>query len=216
MTRATVLLSGGQDSTTCLAWALRQFDEVGAITFRYGQRHRREVSCAEEVAGLLDVRHHVVELPQLGASALTDPSVAITDGRGGLPNTFVPARNAVFLSVAASLAFDGRRLDLVFGGSQADYSGYPDCRESFRVAMGRALTEALGKQVVVHAPLMYQSKKAVVEMATSLDAVWLMSYTHTCYEGNIEPCGCCPACLLRAKGFEEAGVLDPLVSHIRD
>lgn len=217
---ALVVLSGGQDSTTCLYWALDRFgrDKVSAVTFDYGQRHRIELECAADVArhaGVPQVCLPIDTFAALGGNALTDAGVAVqheVDATAGLPNTFVPGRNLVFLTFAAAWAWPRRIGNLVTGVAQTDYSGYPDCRAATMEALERALQLGMESDIRLHAPLMHRSKKETVELAASLGAIEAMARTHTCYEGLRPPCGECPACRLRAKGFAEAGVDDPLLA----
>ena len=218
--RALVVFSGGQDSTTCLYWAMERFgaDRVVALTFDYGQRHRIELEAAADVAKLAGVAH--VELPidtfaALGGNALVDDRVAIEAperGEDELPSTFVPGRNLVFLTFAAAYAYQSGIADLVTGVAQTDYSGYPDCREATLEALRQALSLGMEYEFVLHTPLMFMSKRETVELAVSLGALPALGLSHTCYEGRRPPCGVCPACVLRAKGFAEAGVADPLLA----
>jgi 7-cyano-7-deazaguanine synthase len=217
--KALVILSGGQDSTTCLYWAIDRFghENVSALTFDYGQRHRIELACAERVAAEAGVRQALLPidtLSALGGDALTDPDIEVQEGleRGtGLPNTFVPGRNLVFLTFAAAYAWPRSIGNLVTGVAQTDYSGYPDCREETIAALQQALRLGMETTVEIHAPLMHLSKRETVELARELGALEAMAWTHTCYNGERPPCGHCPACRLRAKGFHEAGIEDPLL-----
>jgi len=218
--RALVLLSGGQDSTTCLYWAIDRFgrDQVAAVSFDYGQRHRIELDCAEIIAahaGVEQVRLPIDTFSALGGDALTDPDIGVTnqvDDSSGLPNTFVPGRNLIFITYAAAYAWQHGVDHLVTGVAQTDYSGYPDCREETLAALQKAIQLGMESRVQVHAPLMHLSKKGTVELARDLGALPAMAMTHTCYNGARPPCGECPACELRARGFAEAGVEDPLTS----
>ena len=212
---ALVVLSGGQDSTTCLAWARNRFAVVDAITFDYGQRHRVELTCAAEVARRAGVRHHrivtVDSLKQLGGNTLTGDGAQLGAlGKGGLPNTFVPGRNLLFMTLAAAWAWQLDTIDLVTGVCQTDYSGYPDCRADTMAALQQALRLGIGAEFIIHTPLMQLSKADSVRLAISENGLELLAFTHTCYAGAVPPCGVCPACVLRAKGFAEAGVVDPL------
>ncbi len=228
-----VVFSGGQDSTTCLHWALRAFKSVEAIFFAYGQRHASEMAAAEAIAERLSVPLKVFKLDffrELGGNALLDPGMAIEpmpEG-GGLPNTFVPGRNLIFLTYAASYAFTRGIRHLVTGVCQTDYSGYPDCRDATLKSLERALGQGLGwidsgapdpaapaKGFAIHAPLMFKTKAESVHWARELGALESLAYSHTCYEGVYPPCGECPACLLRQKGFQEAGLEDPLLARAR-
>ena len=212
-----VVFSGGQDSTTCLHWALRTFATVEAIFFDYGQRHASELQAAEGIAGRLNVPLRVFRLDfftELGGNALVDPALAIAPvPEHGLPNTFVPGRNLIFLTYAASYAFTRGIRDLVTGVCQTDYSGYPDCRDatikSLESALGLGLGYAPG-EFAIHTPLMFKTKAESVLWARELGALESLAFSHTCYEGSFPPCGKCPACQLRKKGFEEAGIEDPL------
>ncbi|MCG8370195.1 MAG: 7-cyano-7-deazaguanine synthase QueC [Proteobacteria bacterium] len=216
--RALVVLSGGQDSTTCLYWAIDRFgrESVDTLTFDYGQRHRIELDCAAkvaEIAGVSNARLPIDTFGRLGGDALTDPDVGVLPGADadtGLPNTFVPGRNLIFLTFAAAWAWQRGISHLVTGVAQTDYSGYPDCREASIAALQRALRLGMESGVEIHTPLMHLSKKETVELARDLGALPAMAETHTCYNGERPPCGVCPACELRARGFAEAGIADPL------
>lgn len=219
--KALVVLSGGQDSTTCLYWALREFGaaNVEAVTFDYGQRHRVELDCARKIAQLAGVRQTVLPIDTfaaIGGNALTDDSItpeegARDDADTALPNTFVPGRNLVFLSFAAALAYTRGIEHVVTGVAQTDYSGYPDCRENTLKALELALRLGMDSRVTLHAPLMFMSKADTVRLAQDVGAMDAMAWSHTCYNGEVPPCGRCASCELRAKGFAEAGVADPLV-----
>jgi 7-cyano-7-deazaguanine synthase len=221
MSAALVVLSGGQDSTTCLAWAKNRHAVIDAITFDYGQRHRVELDCAVEVAKRAGVRHHrtltVDSLQQLGGNTLCGDSAAHLGaaGQGGLPNTFVPGRNLLFMTLAAAWAWQLGTTDLVTGVCQTDYSGYPDCRADTMAALQQALRLGLELEVTIHTPLMHISKADSVRLAQAEGGLELLAWTHTCYAGQVPPCGVCPACQLRAKGFAEAGVDDPLLTRLR-
>ena len=218
--KALVVLSGGQDSTTCLYWAIDRFgvDAVETLTFDYGQRHRIELECASRVAGLAGVPNRRLPIDTfraLGGDALTDSAIDVQSGveaDSGLPNTFVPGRNLVFLTFAAAYAWQRDIGHLVTGVAQTDYSGYPDCREDTIAALQGAIRLGMESDIVIHTPLMHLSKRETVEMARELGALPAMAHTHTCYNGRRPPCGTCPACKLRAKGFAEAGIEDPLVA----
>ena len=218
--KALVVLSGGQDSTTCLYWAIDRFglQAVDTITFDYGQRHRIELECAQQIAEFAGVGNIILPIDTfaaLGGDALTDPDIEVeqsTDAESGLPNTFVPGRNVVFLTFAAAYAWQRDIGHLVTGVAQTDYSGYPDCREGTITALQHTLRLGMESDVTIHTPLMHLSKKETVELARDLDALPAMAHTHTCYNGQRPPCGECPACELRAKGFAEAGIEDPLLT----
>jgi 7-cyano-7-deazaguanine synthase len=227
---ALVLFSGGQDSTTCLAWALSQverYEQVDTVAFDYGQRHRIELDCRLNV--LRELRSafpswaqrlgqdHLIDLSvlkSLGDSALTEAR-AIEMQANGLPNTFVPGRNLLFLAAAAALAYRTGAAVLVGGMCQTDYSGYPDCRDDTIQAMQRALTLGLGlgldAPLVIETPLMFLDKAATWSLAQSIGGQSLVDvieeHTHTCYLGERGTrhawgygCGHCPACTLRARG----------------
>jgi 7-cyano-7-deazaguanine synthase len=222
-TAALVLFSGGQDSTTCLAWALARFDRVETVGFDYGQRHRVELACREPIreripataafSGRLGL-DHLLPLQTLGAisdTALTG-DVAIAIGAGGLPTTFVPGRNLVFLSFAAALAYRRGCKHIVLGVCETDYSGYPDCRDDTVKAMQVALNLGLEARFVLHTPLMWRDKAATFALAEEIGGQGLVDLvvedTHTCYQGDREHrhdwgfgCGACPACDLRAEGW---------------
>jgi 7-cyano-7-deazaguanine synthase len=215
-----VVFSGGQDSTTCLHWALRSFPRAEAIFFDYGQRHVSEREAARAIAGRLGVPLRSFRLDffsQMGGNALVDPGLAIAPvPEQGLPNTFVPGRNLIFLTYAASYAYTLGIRHLVTGVCQTDYSGYPDCRDATLVSLERALGLGLGYaegEFRIHTPLMFKTKAESVLWARELGALGSLAFSHTCYEGVFPPCGKCPACLLRAKGFAEAGIEDPLVAR---
>jgi 7-cyano-7-deazaguanine synthase len=218
--KALVVLSGGQDSTTCLYWALDRFDRnaIDTVSFDYGQRHHIELDCAARVAEFAGVPNTCLPIDTfaaLGGDALTDPDVEVASGtneQAGLPNTFVPGRNLIFLTFAAAYAYQRGIRHLVTGVAQTDYSGYPDCREGTITALQHALRLGMESDVTIHTPLMHLSKKETVELARDLGALPAMALTHTCYNGERPPCGHCPACELRAKGFAEAGVADPLLT----
>ena len=216
--KAVVVLSGGQDSTTCLYWALERFggDQVEALTFDYGQRHRIELDCAGQVAKHAGVAHTTLPIDTfaaLGGNALTDSHIPVAQSPGnGLPNTFVPGRNLIFLTFAAAFAWQRDLADIVTGVAQTDYSGYPDCRRDTIDAMEQSLNLGMECTFRIHTPLMNLTKKQTVELARDLGALDAMALTHTCYNGQRPPCGECPACQLRAKGFLDAGLADPLTS----
>lgn len=219
MDQALVVLSGGQDSTTCLYWAIKKFgiECVSSVTFDYGQRHRIELDCAQEIAAFAGVPNVVLPIDTfaaLGGNALTDASVDVEtqiDAETDLPNTFVPGRNLIFLTFAAAFAYQRGIANLVTGVAQTDYSGYPDCRAETMTALQSALRAGMESDIRIHTPLMQLSKQETVELARELGALPALAMTHTCYNGERPPCGHCPACELRAKGFADAGVTDPLI-----
>ena len=221
---AVVLLSGGLDSTTVLAIAKSQGFDCYALSFRYGQRHIHELKAAETVAAAQGVARHVVaqiDLREFGGSALTaDIEVpkgrSTTDMSHGIPITYVPARNTVFLSFALAWAETLGSSDIFVGVNALDYSGYPDCRPEYIAAyeiMANLATKAgvEGTQKLkIHSPLISLTKAQIVQEGLRLGVDY--SYTSSCYDPqeNGKPCGACDSCLLRAKGFAEAGVKDPL------
>ena len=217
--KALVVLSGGQDSTTCLYWAIDRFGRanVSSITFDYGQKHRIELECARDVAaaaGIPNVCLPIDTFTALGGDALTDAAIAVSDEvdeESELPVTFVAGRNLIFLTFAAAYAYRHGVQNIVTGVAQTDYSGYPDCREETIVALQRAISLGMDREFIIHTPLMHRSKKETVELAVRVDALEAMALTHTCYNGRRPPCGECQACRLRARGFAEAGVADPLL-----
>lgn len=217
-TEALVVLSGGQDSTTCMQWALEHFGRIHAVTFRYGQRHAREVRAAVAVAKYFGVESHKVlemdTLQQLGGNALVDPAQEIEQAEGELPTTFVPGRNVLFLTAAAAHAYNLGISDLVTGVCQTDSSGYPDCRRDTIQALEMTLRFALDLTALkIHTPLMDWTKAKTVRWLWEHGACTynVLQLTHTCYRGTFPPCGECPACVLRAKGFAEANCKDPLL-----
>lgn len=218
--KSLVILSGGQDSTTCVYWAIERFgkESVESVTFDYGQLHRNELHAASRVAEFAGIRNVVLPIDTfkaIGGSALTDPSIEVprTAEEGeGLPATFVPGRNLVFLTFAAAYAWRYDIHNLVTGVAQTDYSGYPDCRRDTIDALEKTLALGLERRFTIHTPLMHLSKKETVLLAKELGALEAMALTHTCYNGRVPPCGECAACLLRARGFAEAGIPDPLIA----
>lgn len=222
MKKAIVLLSGGLDSTTALYLAQSQgFGEIYAITFEYGQKHDKELKSAMAVAKAAGVKEHKVVnlmLNQWKGCSLTDTEMDISDGQTGradIPDTYVPARNMVFLSVAASYADALEITDIFIGVSEVDYSGYVDCREEFIRAMENAINlgTVLGaekkQRITLHAPFMHMTKADEVKLAAKLGVDFALTWT--CYRGDKHPCGTCDSCLLRAKAFAEAGIKDPTV-----
>ncbi len=221
MDAAVVVLSGGQDSTTCLYWARGLFQKVYALTFDYGQRHRSEIYAAREIAldaGVAELKVVTLEaLNELSPSALTRHAQEVKEygGHQNLPSTFTPGRNLVFMTLAASWAVSLGIDSLITGVCQTDFSGYPDCRRNTMDALEKAI--ALGndlKSFKIHTPLMWMTKAETVRLARELgDDCWrALGGTVTCYHGHRPACGKCPACRLRAKGFEEAGLSDPALA----
>jgi 7-cyano-7-deazaguanine synthase len=220
--KAVVLLSGGLDSATAAAQALADGYEVIALSFRYGQRHERELEAAQRVSRALGVREHFVvevNLAQWGGSALTDPNMEVpTDGvrPDTIPSTYVPGRNTVFLALALSLA-EARGAEAIYLGINAvDYSGYPDCRPEYLAAMQRVAELATkvgveGRAPRLVAPLVRDTKLAIVRRALELGVP--IGETWSCYQGGVEPCGICDSCRIRDKALIEAGRPD-LASRI--
>ncbi|WP_413379471.1 7-cyano-7-deazaguanine synthase QueC [Paenibacillus taichungensis] len=205
--KAVVVFSGGQDSTTCLFWAKQQFAEVEVVTFDYGQRHKLEIECAGEIARDLGVQQTVLDmslLNQLAPNALTRTDVEITHEEGELPSTFVDGRNLLFLSFAAIMAKQKGARHLVTGVCETDFSGYPDCRDSFVKSMNVTLNLSMDYPFVIHTPLMWLDKAQTWKMADELGAFdYVRERTLTCYNGIIgDGCGECPACKLRKAGLD--------------
>ena len=224
--KALVLFSGGQDSTTCLAWALARFAAVETIGFDYRQRHRVELDCRRAVlAGLRREypdwseklgQDHLIDcavVPQLGDTALTRDT-AIAFDENGLPNTFVPGRNLLFFVLAAALGYRRGARHLVGGMCETDYSGYPDCRDDTLKALQASLSLGLDRRFVIHTPLMWRDKAATWGLASDLGGAALIELireeTHSCYLGDRSRrrqwgygCGDCPACALRRAGWEK-------------
>lgn len=207
--KALVVFSGGQDSTTCLFWALKQFNEVEVVTFDYNQKHSLEIECAKNIANELGVRHHILDmalLNQLAPSALTRDDIEVKDGEeGGLPSSFVPGRNLVFLTFAGILASQIGAKHIVTGVCETDFSGYPDCRDIFVKSLNVTLNLSMDAQFVIHTPLMWIDKAETWKLADELGALdFVREKTLTCYNGVIaDGCGECPACKLRKRGLDE-------------
>ena len=225
MKKAIVLLSGGLDSTTALYLAKSEgFGEIYALTFEYGQKHDRELRAAREVARAAGVKEHKfvkLLLNQWDGCSLTDPKMEVPDGdlrRDTVPDTYVPARNMVFLSIAASYADALGVEDIYIGVSEVDYSGYVDCREEFirsmerTINLGTVLGAERGRHITIHAPFMHMAKADEIRLGARLGVDY--GLTWTCYRGGDRPCGACDSCLLRAKAFAEAGMEDPLVKPL--
>ena len=208
--KALVVLSGGQDSTTCLFWAKKEFKVVYAISFNYGQKHQHETAIAQSIAERAGVSFKLMDIyfiSQLATNcSLTDSSIKMDEEKpeGSFPNTFVPGRNLFFLSIAAVYARSLGIRDIVTGVSQTDFSGYPDCRDSFIKSLNVSLNLAMDEQFVLHTPLMWKDKAETWEMADNLGVFDIVrNETLTCYNGVVgDGCGHCPACLLRRKGLE--------------
>jgi len=208
--KALVVLSGGQDSTTCLFWARRLFPDLYALSFTYGQKHALEVEQAAKMAARAGVHFDRMDIPFIAAlsrNALTDAAVTMDEEKPptGPPNTFVPGRNLFFLSIAAVYARERGIKHLVTGVSQTDYSGYPDCRDSFIRSLNVTLNLGMEEQFVVHTPLMWLTKCQTWALADRLGVLDLVRReTLTCYNGILgDGCGHCPACKLRREGLQE-------------
>lgn len=226
MKKALVLLSGGLDSTTTLAIAIRDGFQPYALTFDYGQRHRWELEAARRVAERFDAQQKVfrIDLSQFGGSALTDADIAVPVDRNEqemqdkIPSTYVPARNTIFLAVALAWAEVLGARDVFIGVNSVDYSGYPDCRPEFIAAFQQLANLATRASVegdaplLVHAPLGAMTKREIVSLGLELGVDY--SLTSTCYQPSAsgKPCGHCDACVLRQRGFEANGMVDPLLS----
>jgi 7-cyano-7-deazaguanine synthase len=217
---AVVLVSGGLDSATVLAMAARDGWSCHALTIDYGQRHRAELEAAQRVAralGAVEQRTVRVDLGVFGGSALTDPSIAVpTAPSPGIPVTYVPARNTIFLALALGWAEVVGASDIFIGVNALDYSGYPDCRPEFIAAfeqLARVATKAgvEGARFAIHTPLIAMTKAEIIRRGLALGLDYQL--THSCYDPSPDglPCGTCDSCVLRAKGFAEAGVGDPLL-----
>ncbi len=218
MKKAVVLLSGGMDSTTVLYIAKSQGYEVYALSFDYGQRHKKELDCAKRIADRAGVKDHVIVTTNMnawGGSALTDDKIDVPDrdeSSKDIPITYVPARNMIFLSYAASYAEVVGAQDIFIGVSEVDYSGYVDCRQEFIDAMENAINMGIvcavekGKRIKIQAPLVHMKKSDEIKLGASLGADY--GLTWTCYRGEEEACGTCDSCVLRLRAFEEAGMRD--------
>jgi 7-cyano-7-deazaguanine synthase len=216
MRKAVVLLSGGLDSTTALYWAKARGYAPVALAVLYGQRHAKELKAARAVARKAKVPLHEVtlELPWLAGSSLTNKRLRLPDlplakiGAGGVPSTYVPGRNTVFLALAASLADAAGADAVVIGANALDYSGYPDCRPAFTAAFEKTARRGTRRtKLKVLAPLLHLDKAGIVRLARKVGAP--LELTWSCYAGTRRPCGRCDSCKLRAKGFREAGRPDP-------
>src|SRR4030042_2537393 len=218
-----VVFSGGQDSTTCLYWAKEKFKGVHAITFDYGQRHKIEIESAKKIVQLAGGESHEV-IDITGMMKTTSPLVDFSreggqyrsgdELPGGIEPTFIPCRNILFLTIAANRAVVKGIKDLIIGVSAIDYGGYPDCRPKFITLMEETIRHGLEMEINIHTPVISLSKKDTVLLASKISGCMeALAYSHTCYEGKFPPCGKCHACLLRMKGFKEAGIEDPLIER---
>lgn len=207
MSKAIVVFSGGQDSTTCLLWALEKYDEVETITFDYNQRHKQEIEVAQVIAKDLGVSNTVIDVSvinDLTVNALTRSDMDIaTNDETGLPNTFVPGRNILFLTLASIAAYQKKADAVITGVCQTDFSGYPDCRNDFVRSLNNSLALGLDKYIAIETPLMWLNKEQTWELADQLGHLdYVAKNTLTCYNGIIgDGCGECPACKLRRRGL---------------
>ncbi len=231
--KAVILLSGGLDSATTLAIARSEAFECHALTFRYGQRHKREIEAAKKIANSLGaVEHRIpikvigIDLAQFGGSALTDSTIEVPkdrtdlDNHNQIPPTYVPARNTIFLSYALAWAEVLRVFDIFIGVNTTDYSGYPDCRGEFITAFEKTANLATAAAVQrkgryhIHTPIINMTKAEIILTGTELGVDY--SLTHSCYDPDLQgrSCGRCDSCRLRLKGFSEAGLEDPIEYRI--
>ena len=207
--KALVVFSGGQDSTTCLFWALKEFEEVETVCFEYGQRHHNELDAARKIAKTAGVPFTLLQmdlLKQITHNSLTDSEMEVEESKpdNRPPNTLVEGRNMLFLTFAAIFAKGKDIPNLVTGVGQADYSGYPDCRDEFIRSLNHTLNLSMDYEFIIHTPMMWKSKKDIWAMADALGVFDLVrTQTVTCYNGIIgDGCGHCPACQLRRVGLE--------------
>jgi 7-cyano-7-deazaguanine synthase len=214
--QALIVHSGGADSTICLHWAIQRFESVQAITFDYGQRHIIELEAAADICSQLSITQKVVPINSfsaLGGNSLVDHEQSIATESKELPNTFVPGRNLIFMTFAAAWAYQISAKHLVTGVCQTDFSGYPDCRADTMTALKKSMQLGMEADFELHTPLMDLNKAESILMAQKLTGCMdSLALSHTCYEGQRPPCGACPSCILRAKGFAEVGVSDPLLT----
>lgn len=220
MKKAVVLFSGGLDSTTALYLAKSQGFEVYALTFDYGQRHDKEISCSKQIASSFEVAEHIIvktNMDAWGGSALTDKNLEVPENTReckDIPITYVPARNMVFLSYAASYAEAIGSQDIFIGVSEVDYSGYVDCRKEFIEAMENAINLGTvcavehNKRIKIHTPFINMTKAEEIKVGIKLGVDY--SSTWTCYNGGTYACGVCDSCKLRLKAFNDAGCIDPI------
>lgn len=207
---ALVVFSGGQDSTTCLLWALKRYDEVVAVSFDYGQRHKLELDCAKKIVSRLNVEWHVMDmslLNQLAPNSLTRTDIEVDENapKEGAPNSVVDGRNMLFLTFAAVFAKQRGITDLITGVSQSDFSGYPDCRDVFIKSLNTTLNLAMDYNFCIETPLMWIDKADTWKLADDLGGLDLVrNETLTCYNGiKGSGCGHCPSCKLRNQGYDE-------------
>jgi 7-cyano-7-deazaguanine synthase len=211
MEKAIVLLSGGQDSATCLFWAKEKFSLVEALFIHYEQRHKIEYKSARKLCEAEKIFFHELSVPafkEIGGTAMIEEKT-ITNPEHGIPNTFVPGRNILFLTLAAALGYQRESTHLVIGVNEADYSGYPDCRSDFIRQMEKTLSLGMDTKITIHTPLQFLDKAQIWALANQLGVLErIVKETHTCYVGDHSimnewgyGCGICPACKLRANGY---------------
>uniref|UniRef100_A0A6M3LJ47 7-cyano-7-deazaguanine synthase n=1 Tax=viral metagenome TaxID=1070528 RepID=A0A6M3LJ47_9ZZZZ len=229
--KALVLFSGGQDSTTCLIWAKKQFKKVIALSFDYQQKQSIELQQGKIICKKLNVERIIVNtsfINKITENALTRKAIKIEHKKGELPSTFVAGRNLFFLSIAAAIAYQKNIKNIVTGVCQTDYSGYPDCRDKFVKSLNQTLNLAMDSNFIIHTPLMWLTKAESIKLIDDLGGIDLLKDTHTCYDPvsigvNIIPCSYigtkkfeetrnkgCPACKLRNNAFLELKITDPL------
>ncbi len=226
MEKAVVLLSGGLDSCTCMAVAKSKGYDVYPISFNYHQRHSIELEGAKKIAAFYGVKRHLIietNMDAIGGSALTDKKIEVPEGdthRTDVPDTYVPARNLIFLSYAVGYAEVLGASHVYIGVNSVDYSGYPDCRPEFIQRFqelsdyATTATAVKGKHITIETPLQNLSKAEIVKLGVKLGAPY--KFTHSCYKGGEKACGVCDSCKLRLEGFREAGVEDPIAYETRD
>ena len=226
MEKAVVLLSGGLDSCTCMAVAKSKGYDVYPISFNYHQRHSIELEGAKKIAAFYGVKRHLIietNMDAIGGSALTDKKIEVPEGdthRTDVPDTYVPARNLIFLSYAVGYAEVLGASHVYIGVNSVDYSGYPDCRPEFIQRFqelsdyATTATAVKGKHITIETPLQNLSKAEIVKLGVKLGAPY--KFTHSCYKGGEKACGVCDSCKLRLEGFREAGVKDPISYETRD
>ncbi|WP_019542065.1 7-cyano-7-deazaguanine synthase QueC [Selenomonas bovis] len=226
MEKAVVLLSGGLDSCTCMAVAKSKGYDVYPISFNYHQRHSIELEGAKKIAAFYGVKRHLIietNMDAIGGSALTDKKIEVPEGdthRTDVPDTYVPARNLIFLSYAVGYAEVLGASHVYIGVNSVDYSGYPDCRPEFIQRFqelsdyATTATAVKGKHITIETPLQNLSKAEIVKLGVKLGAPY--KFTHSCYKGGERACGVCDSCKLRLEGFREAGVEDPIAYETRD
>ena len=222
MKKALIVLSGGQDSTTCLFWALDKGYECSAVTFNYNQLHSIEINCAKKISEIAKIKEHIImDLGPIfsGDSPLTNPKKELETKKNldsfddGVQNTFIPSRNIVFLSLACNIAYVKGIDTIITGVCETDYAGYPDCRKDFILSLEQTVSLGLDMKINILTPLINLKKSEIVQLAYNLkNECWkALAYTHTSYCGCYPPIGNDHASLLREKGFKDAGLPDPLI-----